>query len=115
MTDAATHNYTRTRFAPVEWIQSHLVVFNVATLVIALVLLTLYIAQINTSVAAGYQMRELESHIHDLTLEQQSLEIAVRQGQSLEQVSRAVKMMGLVQAGRPEYVEGSKPVFALAE
>ena len=115
MTDVATNNYTRARFSPVEWIQSHLVAFNVVSLAVVLVLLSLYIVQVNRSVTAGYQMRELESQISALTLEQQKLEISVRQSQSLEQVSHAVKMIGLVQAGRPEYVDATVPMFALAQ
>ncbi len=98
-----------------EWIQSHLVVFNVASLAVVLLLLSFYIVQVNRSVTAGYQMRTLESEMHALTLEQEKLELAVRQSQSLEEVNRAVKMIGLVPAGRPEYVDGSAPAYAFAQ
>lgn len=90
-------------------------VFNVASLVMVLVLLSFYIVQVNRSVTAGYQMRTLESEMHALALEREKLEIAVRQSQSLEEVSRAGKMIGLVPAGRPEYVDGSVPAYALAQ
>lgn len=88
---------------------------NLGTLVLLVALAVVYIVQVNQTASKGYQIRELESQIHELTLRNQTLEIATQQAQSLENVARATKMIGLVKADRPEYITASAPSYALAE
>lgn len=87
---------------------------NLATLVLVVACSAAYIVQVNGSVAKGYAIRELEDQIKDLTLQNQKLEVTVREAQALENVTRSVKMLGLVSAGTPTYVRASAPAVALA-
>ena len=88
---------------------------NFFTLGLVVLLAVFYILVVNGSMGNGYRMRELETKIKSLSLEQQQLEGAVRQAQSLESISRSVKMMGFTRAESITYIQGSAPAFALAE
>lgn len=83
------------------------------SLVVLLVLCVGYIYQVNKTVSKGYQIRELESTILELTLRNQKLEIVTQQAQSLENIERATKMLGLVQADRPVYIQTSGSSYVL--
>ena len=98
-----------------DWVNAHLVTANVIGLVLVIFVCGAYIVQVNKAVAQGYEMREYETQIHELSLQNQRLEVDVRQAQSLENVSRAVKMLGLVSATQPSYLETAGPSYALAE
>lgn len=93
---------------------THTLVLNVVTTALVLAAAASYIVQVNGSVAKGYAIRELEDEIHELTLANQKLEVNVREAQSLENVNRSVKMLGLVDAETPTYVRASVPSVALA-
>ena len=95
--------------------KSHLKLWNVASLAVVILLCVVYIIQVNSAIAKGYEMREIETQIHELTLSNQKLEVVARQAQSLNQVTHAVKMLDLVKAEQPTYVQGSQPSYALAE
>lgn len=88
---------------------------NAATLLLLIGLCATYIFQVNQSVSNGYQIRELESQIHELSLMNQKLEVTTQNAQSLENVARATTMLGLVRADRLEYIQSSAPSYALAE
>lgn len=87
---------------------------NVATLVLVVAFSAAYIVQVNGSVAKGYAIREIEDRIDDLALQNQKLEVTVREAQALDNVTRSVKMLGLVSAGTPTYLRASAPSVALA-
>lgn len=97
------------------WFQSHLSWVNLCSIVVLLALCIVYTIQVNHAVSKGYQIRDLESQIQELTLRNQKLEVVTQQAQSLENVARATKMLGLVRADRPEYMQTTSPSFALAE
>jgi len=99
----------------IAWVQNHIFLLNVTSVVVIVLLCGGYIVQVNQAVAKGYQMRQFEDQISELTLRNQQLEIAVREAKSLEHVTHAVKMMGLVQAGQPDYVQGAMPSYAVAK
>lgn len=101
--------------AVVAWVQKHMFILNMTSLVVIVLLCGAYIVQVNQAVAKGYQMRQFEDQIDELTLRNQQLEIAVREAKSLEHVTHAVKMMGLVQADQPDYIQSAVPSFAIAE
>ena len=67
------------------------------------------------AVSKGYQIQELEIELQELGLQNQDLELRTRDAQSLEQVSRAVKMIGLVDSEQPQYIDSRQPSYALAE
>lgn len=58
-------------------------------------------------------MRELEVKTKRLSFENQRLETTQRKGQTLENVTTAVKMIGLVPSENPIYVLSSDPSYAM--
>ncbi len=99
----------------VAWVQRNIFILNVTSIAVIVLLCGAYIVQVNQAVAKGYQMRQFEDQIDELALRNQQLEIAVREAKSLEHVTHAVKMMGLVQADQPDYIQSTIPSFAVAE
>lgn len=79
---------------------------NLILLGLILAVSVIYIAQVNGSATKGYHMRDLETRISSLQLENQKMEVAIAQSRSLETVSKKVPMLGLVQAPSPAYVSG---------
>jgi len=73
-----------------------------------------YIVQVNGSISKGYQIRNLETQIQELSIKNQALELNTQRVQSLDHVVRSVKMLGLVDAERPEYINVSAPTYAFA-
>jgi hypothetical protein len=99
----------------IAWVRTHVFVLNVVGLSVIVLLCGAYIVQVNQAVAKGYQMRQFEDQIEELTLRNQQLEIAVREAKSLEHVTHAVKMMGLVESDQPTYMQSTPPSLAMAE
>ena len=99
----------------VSWMKTHQAWLNIVSISLLFIFCIAYIIQINQTVSKGYQIRDLESEISELTLRNQKLEVITQQAQSLENVERATKMLGLVRAERPTYVQSSGPSYALAE
>jgi len=96
------------------FVRTHTFALNVITTALVLATAASYIVQVNGSVAKGYAIRELEDQIRELTLTNQTFEVTVREAQSLENVNRSVKMLGLVTAETPTYVNASASSVALA-
>lgn len=97
------------------FLRKHHTLMNVLTLGAVLAIALAYVVQINAAAAKGYQIRELETHIRELSLTNQTLELDLQQAQSLENVTRAVKMLGMVPSETPRYVQGTVPTYVLAE
>ncbi len=98
-----------------QWFDKHLVTLNVASLFLISLLVLSYIVQVNVTITKGYQLRDLETQLHDLALMNQQIEQGARQAQSLQHVSHAVKMLGFEKAEMPAYIQAGDPSFALAE
>lgn len=109
-----THEVTR-RISLQAWIANHVVALNIVSLVIVALLVMSYIIQVNASISQGYQIRELEDQLDELSLMNQNLELETRKSQSLEHVAKSVKMLGFVKAEMPSYISGAEPSFAMAE
>ena len=109
-----THEVTR-RINVRAWITNHVVGLNIASLVIVGLLVVAYIIQVNASISQGYQIRELENQLDELTLMNQNLGLEMRKSQSLEHVAESVKMLGFVEAEMPNYISATEPAFALAD
>lgn len=86
---------------------------NLITLVMLVIFAAAYIVQVNGSVAKGYAIRELEDQMRQLSLDNQKLEVTVREAQSLQNVTRSVKMLGLVAAETPKYLASATPAVAM--
>ena len=93
----------------------HVVGLNIASLAVVCLLLIAQIIQVNAATTKGYQMRELETQITELSLLQQNLQLQASKVQSLDHVSRSVKMLGFVESEMPTYLSSSTPSVAMAE
>lgn len=98
-----------------EWIEANLRTLNIVSLTLVGILCLSYILQVTNTVARGYELRDLEVQIQDLTLQNEILSVQARQAQSLEHVSKSVKMLGFIEAGQPTYVDSGEPSYALAD
>lgn len=98
-----------------QFLLNNVIAINVASLAIIGVLVFSYIVQVNVTITKGYQMRDLETQLHELALVNEQIELDARQAQSLEHVAHAVKMLGFEKAEMPTYLEASAPSYALAE
>lgn len=102
----------RTRTA-VAFFERNAVRLNLMTLALLILFAAAYVVQVNGSVAKGYAIREIEDQMKQLTLDNQKLEVTVREAQSLQNVTRSVKMLGLVNAETPRYLSSSTPTVAM--
>lgn len=109
-----THVVTR-RISVRAWIGNHVVALNIVSLVMVGLLVVSYIIQVNVSISQGYQIRELENTLDELSLLNQNLELETRKSQSLDHVAKSVKMLGFVDSEMPNFISGSEPAFAMAE
>ncbi len=114
-------NFSQTMYSSVKgtrtavtFFSQHTFTLNVVTTILVLLCAIVYIVQVNGSVGNGYTIREYEDTINGLTLENQKLEVTAREARALENVTRSVKMLGLVSAETPTYVNAAAPSVALA-
>ncbi len=103
---------TRSAFA---FVSRHTLALNVVTTCCVVLFAAAYIVQVNGSVAKGYAIREVEDQIKTLSLANQKMEVIVREAQSLENVTRNVKMLGMVTSDAPSYVNAGASSVALAQ
>lgn len=108
------HSGLRRTHHAFAFVSAHRIAVNVVTTACVLLFAGAYVVQVNGSVAKGYAIREIEDRIKELTLENQKMELVVREAQSLENVSRNVKMLGMVVSDAPSYVISGTPSVALA-
>lgn len=69
-----------------------------------LILSAMYIWQVNAAATTGFTMRDLESGIAELRLEQERMNLEVAQLQSVDSVSQRVQMLGLSEVKTIEYL-----------
>ncbi|MBT5807791.1 hypothetical protein HOI18_00780 [Candidatus Uhrbacteria bacterium] len=100
---------------PSQWVSEHNFLLNLVTLGLVIMIVVSYILQVTGTVAKGYELRDLEVEIHQLTLENERMEVIARQSQSLEHVAKSVKMLGLVRAEQPTYIQSGEPSYAMAK
>lgn len=86
------------------------VLLNVLVLGLSLALVLLYIVQVNRATTKGYMMRDLETRISELTLQNQKWEIQATEARSMAAISEKVPMLGLVKAETPTYVSPTDTV-----
>ena len=84
--------------------------FRMLLLTATVMLGVLYIWQVNRAATAGYTMRDLESAIYELELEQERLDLHVAQLQSVDSVTERVQMLGLTQVQNIHYLTGDGSV-----
>ena len=101
---------TRTAFA---FFGRNAVRLNLLSLALVVLFSAAYVVQVNGSVAKGYAIREIEDQMKQLTLDNQKLEVTIREAQSLQNITRSVKMLGLVAAETPTYLSSAAPTVAM--
>jgi hypothetical protein len=113
---------TKTLFAPLQktsrfhaWFKENIVRINAMCFALIVILCGCYIWQVNSAVAKGYVMKDYETQIEDLALTNQQMEVAVRQAESLENVTRATKMLGFVKSERPTYIDPADASVVFAD
>ncbi len=94
--------------------QNNIFAVNILTFVGLVLLCFAYVVQVNGSISKGYQIQVLETQIQELSLKNQALDRVSQRAQSLDHVVKSVKMLGLVDAGQPEYINTAKPALAMA-
>lgn len=86
-----------------------------ATLALLILCSFFYIIQVNGTASKGYAIRDLENSIRTLTLSNERMEVDAREAQSLANIQRSVKMIGLVQETHPTYLDASGASYAFAK
>ncbi|MBI2473364.1 hypothetical protein HYV70_02315 [Candidatus Uhrbacteria bacterium] len=103
------------RFSLRAWTASHVVALNIISLALILCLVVGYIIQVNASISKGYQIRDLETTVDQLSALNEKIEIQSRKAQSLQHVASSVKMLGFVKSDMPEYLDLSQSSYVFAE
>ena len=98
-----------------SFLKTKIVFFNIISLCAVCVLVAAYIFFVNGDIAKGYKIRELETRLSELELQNQQIEVVARESQSLEHVAYSVKMMGFVKAKMPTYIHAGAPSVAMAK
>ncbi|MDP1884100.1 MAG: hypothetical protein Q8L10_01920 [Candidatus Moranbacteria bacterium] len=88
---------------------------NLMSLVFSIALATcvcgaLYLYQVNDIATKGYEVRELESRIQELTKENKKMEIQEVELRSMYNIEKASQGLNLVNSGEVTYVEINGPV-----
>lgn len=96
------------------WITTNVTRVNIVTFAVLMTVCLAYIIQVNGTASKGYQIRDLENSIHQLTVSNQQTELEIHQAQSLENIQHSVKMIGMVPADQAVYVDarGGSVAFA---
>ena len=97
------------------WIQEHVKVLNALFLSLIFILVMGYIIQVNASISKGYEIRELENRIQELSVLNEKIELESRKAQSLDHVASSMKMLGFVKAQSPLYIDASEATYVLAK
>lgn len=77
-----------------------------------IVLGVLYITQINSATAKGYQLRELELAIDDLETDVSKQASEIARLESVSRIAKSVRMLELVPATSLSYIEEFAPTVA---
>ena len=96
------------------WISTHTTLLNITTLAVLVTVCLAYVVQVNGTASKGYAIRDLETKIHQLAVSNQQLETETQEAQSLQNITHAVKMIGMVKAEQPVYLDASGASYAFA-
>lgn len=82
-------------------------------MVIAIVLGSLYLFQVNRTATSGFAVKDLNTQITELKESHQKLELQVADLQSLQQIQSATKRLELIARTKLEYVQTTTGAVAL--
>lgn len=91
------------------------IIFHLNLLLAILIFVVSFVSivQANRAATQGYRLRDLETSIASLKINNQQLEIKVAELQSVESVSQRLKMLGLVPTETTYYVSSVTPTVAV--
>ncbi|KKU08978.1 MAG: hypothetical protein UX09_C0007G0004 [Candidatus Uhrbacteria bacterium GW2011_GWE2_45_35] len=72
-----------------------------------------YVVQVNTSATKGYQIRDLETAINQLQLDNQSMQVKISEIRSMKNIAAKVPMLGMVKAETPVYLSSFPSTVSL--
>lgn len=84
-----------------DFLWRYLAVINCGLFVVSFSLALIYVVQVNRASINGYRLRDLETAISQLELENQNLQIKLAETSSAENVSIKVPMLGMVKTKIP--------------
>lgn len=85
---------------------------NAGLLALAFLTLVFYLATMNSITTQGYKMKELDKKISGLEEEGKTLNLSLAERQSMENVLSATERLGLVPAGKIQYVKSVDTTMA---
>lgn len=97
------------------WVSNHLTLLNSLTFILFLFVFFAFIVQVNNSASKGYVIRDLEKKIEVLTRSNQQTELEIQQAQSLGNIQRVVKMIGMVPSDQVVFVDAKDGSVAFAK
>ena len=116
ITQTITTNYNkRSWLADVKVFFSNTIMLNTITFAVVIILAVAYIFHVNSVIAQGYEIQELEQQISELQLQNQQLELTSQQAKSLENINRSIKMLGFQEVDELEYISVGTSSYVLAE
>lgn len=72
-----------------------------------------YVVKVNASATKGYQIRELETVISQLKLDNQAMQVKIAEVRSMDNIAAKVPMLGMVKAETPQYVSSGPATVSL--
>lgn len=79
-------------------------VLNAVSFTLVVLVGLAFIAQVNHSSSKGFEMKDLQKSINQLSIANQQLEYQVAQAQSVDHVATRLKMLGMVPVDSVAYV-----------
>lgn len=95
------------------FLSRHLSAVNLIVFVITAATALTFVVQVNGSATKGYQIRELETAINQLELDNQAMQVKIAETRSMENIAAKVPMLGMVQATTPQYISGSPSTVSM--
>ena len=116
ITQTITTNYKKHSWlSDIKVFFSNTIMLNTITFAVVIILTVAYIFHVNSVIAQGYEIQELEQQISELQLQNQQLELTSQQAKSLENINRSIKMLGFEEVDELEYINVGTSSYALAE
>ncbi len=97
------------------WISVHTILLNSLSFALLVIVGMTYIITVNNTASKGYAIRDLEMNIHQLSIANQELQSKTQEAKSLQNITHAVKMIGMVKVEQPTYVDAKAPTYAFAK
>ena len=97
----------------IKTMDQNLALINLVVLALVLLIGFAFIIQVNRSTTKGYQIRDLETRIEQLGIENQRMEIEVARNRSVAAIDDKVQMLNMKPVEQVDYVSVGAPSVAL--